>query len=90
MAEGNAWNCWPCWPAICHCGNPKSLEECQDVQGPHYPNVGGLREMRESTAVPGASDGGLGMGHGRARQPLVVVPALASGARVPVARSEDR
>lgn len=49
-AQGNAWNCWPCWPRICRCGDPKTLEECQDGQGLGDADVGGLRDMRESPA----------------------------------------
>ncbi|KDC23938.1 hypothetical protein L505_3685 [Bordetella bronchiseptica F4563] len=49
-AQGNAWNCWPCWPRICHCGNPKTFEECKDGQGSSDADVGRLRDLRESTA----------------------------------------
>ncbi|WP_238924879.1 MULTISPECIES: hypothetical protein [Achromobacter] len=52
-AQANAWTCWPCWPRICRCGDPKTLEECQDGQGSGDADVGGLRAVRE-----GATDAG--------------------------------
>ena len=34
MTEANVWNCWPCFPRLCHCGNPRTLEQCQNESLP--------------------------------------------------------
>ena len=34
MSEANTFNCWPCFPRLCRCGNPRTLEQCQNESLP--------------------------------------------------------